>query len=245
MSRRIKKTRKGKKQSKLSKILGIDRSKYDVVRLLHGKMTPKEIEHVVPTLVRDRDFYKQINLSTDKTFVDYYDVNLPFLDLNKNLAWCVGILSYHSEKLEKFRSLEHKLQGLLLQEKFDDAIDVIDKIDDICGLSVYSIGLKDSIYKLSGQEEKHNDLISSISEDKNFNGFFKTICKYAMDRYDDSSLSITSSESTKKQILRTMDEDFSSFLIYKITPKDYLSDLDIDYNIVLEYEKRCSLIDIY
>ncbi|MEF1341437.1 hypothetical protein REH81_32585, partial [Vibrio rotiferianus] len=107
------------------------------------------------------------------------------------------------------------------------------------------IGLKSSIYKISGQEEKHNELTSRVSEDKNFNGFFKTICKYAMDRYDDSSLSITSSESTRKQILRTMDEDFSSFLIYKITPKDYLSDLEIDYNIVLEYEKRCSLIDIY
>ncbi|EOB2845654.1 hypothetical protein ACIL2R_000368 [Vibrio vulnificus] len=245
MSRRIKKPRKGKKQSKLSTILGIDRSKYDVVRLLHGKMTAKEIEHVVPTLVRDRDFYKQINLSVDKTFSDYYDINLPFLDLNKNLAWCVGVLSYHSEKLKKFRSLEQKLQELILEEKFDNAINVIEDIDDICGLSVYSIGLKSSIYKLSGQEEKHNDLISRVSDDKNFNGFFKTICKYAMDRYDDSSLSITSSESTRKQILRTMDEDFSSFLIYKITPKDYLSDLEIDYNIVLEYEKRCSIIDIY
>lgn len=245
MSRRTKKPRKGKKQSKLSKVLGIDRSRYDAVWLLHSMMTAKEIEHVIPILIRDRDFHKQINLSTDKAFTDYYDINLPFLDLNKNLAWCVGVLSYHSEKLEKFKSLEQKLQVLILEEQFDDAINIVEEIDDICGLSVYSIGLKASIYKFSGQEKKHNDLISRVTEDKNLSGFFKTICKYAMDRYDDSSLSITTSESTRKQILRTMDKDFSSFLIYKITPKDYLSELDIDFNIVLEYEKRCSIIDIY
>ena len=245
MSRKIRKPRKGKKQSKLSKVLGVDRSKYDIVRLLHGKMSAKELEHVVPSLARDRDFSKQINLSADKNFRNYYDINLPFLELDKNLAWYIGVLDYHSNRLKKFAGLERKLQQLILDEKFDQAISVTEEIDEICGLSVYSIGLKASIYKISGQEEKHNALISRVSENENVNGFFKTICKYAIDRYDDSSLSITSSESTRKQILRTMDEDISSFLIYKITPKDYLSDLEIDFNIVLEYEKRCSIIDMY
>lgn len=245
VSRKVKKPRKGKKQSKLSKVLGIDRSKYNVVRLLHAKMTAKEIEYVIPILVRDRDFYKQINLSTDKAFTAYYDINLPSLELSKNLAWCVGILNYHSEKLKKFEELEHKLQVHILEEKFSDAINVIEEIDNVCGLSVYSIGLKASIYKFSGEEKKYNELLTKISEDKNLNGFFKTICKYVIDRYDESSLNITTSESTRKQILRTMDEDFSSFLIYKITPKDYLSDLDIDYNAVIEHEKRCSIIDVY
>ncbi|MEX6338923.1 hypothetical protein AB6F89_20045 [Providencia hangzhouensis] len=240
-----KKPRRGKKQSKLSRILGVDRTKHNVVMYLHKELSSREIENIVPSLAKHRDFSKQINLSLDKDFTDFYDITLPFLELDKNLAWCIGVLKYHSDKLTEFGTLEEKLQRFILNENYADALDTLDTIDNICGISLYSIGLRSSIYKISGQEKEHSNFISKIIDNKKLNGFFKTICKYSMDRYDESSLNITSAESTKKQILRTMDKDFSSFLIYRITPKDYLSELQINYNIVLEHEKRCSIIDIY
>ncbi|MGF1838645.1 hypothetical protein [Vibrio atlanticus] len=236
---------RGKKQSKLSKILGIDRTKYNVVSHLHYQMTGKEIENAVPTLAKHREFSKQINLSVDNNFTNFYDINLPFLDLSKNLSWCIGVLTYHSDRLAKFRDLENVLQSLLLTEDYEQSLLTLDEIDKLCGISVYSLGIRSSIYKISGEDALHTELMSKILDSGQYNSFFKTICKYSMDRYDESSINITSATSTRKQILRTMDEDFSSFLIYKITPKDYLSEIKIDFNVVLEYEKRSSIIDLY
>ncbi|WP_212578650.1 hypothetical protein, partial [Vibrio parahaemolyticus] len=71
-------SRKGKKQSNLSKVLGRDRSRYNVVACFHLELSASEIENAVSLISKRGDFSKQINLSLNSDFKDYYDVNLPF-----------------------------------------------------------------------------------------------------------------------------------------------------------------------
>ena len=238
-------SRKGKKQSNLSKVLGRDRSRYNVVACFHLELSASEIENAVSLISKRGDFSKQINLSLNSDFKDYYDVNLPFCDLSKNVSWCLGVLIYHKNIVKIFTMLERKLQYMILNEDYVEALRNLDEIDQCCGMSTWSLGIRSSILKLMDDDNNHTELVKSILENPKYNGFFKTICKYTFDRYDESYINISTAESFRKQLIRTLDSEVSDFLIYKITPKNYLSDYDIDFNSVLDNEKRSSIIDIY
>lgn len=240
-----KKSRKDKKQNNLSKILNRDRKRYNLVPIVHKELNYSEIESSIPFLAKFYEYKEQINLSLTPNFTKFYSVKLPISDLRTNLAWCTGTVVYHKDRLKKFRELEDILQNYLLSEDYKSAINTLDNIDNICGLSTWSLGIRGSILKISDKNLDYSNFIESVMKNENYNDFFKTIFKYTVDRYNESSIHISSAESFKKQLIRTLDEDLSSFLIYKITPKDYLSDFKINYNGIFENEKRSSIIDIY
>lgn len=242
---KAKKSRKNKKQSKLSKVLSGSKNQFSVLNKFHKELSCFEIERSVPALSKHPFFSKQINLGTDQSFTEFYDAILPSCDLPHNLSWSLGVLKNHQEKIRTFQELESQIEEHLLLDNYDRAIEILDIIDSTCGISTWSLGIRGSVYKLSGDHESHSNLLQSIIENKNYNDFFKTICKYVLDRYDDSSIHISSADSLRKQLLRTLDDELSSFLIYKITPKDYLSEYKIDFNSVIDYEKRMSIIDLY
>ncbi|MGL5257928.1 MAG: hypothetical protein ACRC76_12940 [Proteocatella sp.] len=229
----------------MSKVLSKSKTQHSAIVNFLNDLSGFEIERSVSILSKHPYFNKQINLGVDKGFTEFYEPILPSCDLSKNLSWSLGILRHHKERISAFQKLELQIEECLLLDNYEKAIEILDVIDQTCGISTWSLGVRGSVYKLSGDNDSHSKLLQDIIDNNKYSDFFKTISKYVVDRYDESSIHVSSADSLIKQLLRTLDDELSSFLIYKIAPKDYLSEYKIDYNSVIDYEKKMSIIDLY
>ncbi|WP_143691117.1 hypothetical protein [Wohlfahrtiimonas populi] len=234
-----------KKVNNLSRYVLSVKNKSSWVQRYHKCLNYDEIERLIGRVSIFPEFSEQINLSLNSNFSLFYNVNLPLSDLRVNLAWCVGVVTHHEKRIKKFRKLEEKLEEQILIENYEASIEILDEIDRECGLSTWSIGIRGSILKISGEEVKYFKLISDLNNNKGYSDFFKVLLKYIVDRYDENNIHTSLADTFRKQIMRFPDDEFKSFLLYKITPKDYLLDFEINYNGVLKYEKQSSIIDIY
>jgi hypothetical protein len=237
--------RRSKKQSKLSKILSSSKNQYKVKQDLFTDLSPIELLSSLEKIANRPLFAPLINLTSNGDCSSIYDRTTPETELEKSLYWITGLLLHHCDKLNKFLGLEKEVTNAILEENTSHAIDLLNNIDSECGVSTWSIGLRCSILQLSGDPGGVKTFLDQLDAQFTFNDYFKTIRSYVSNRFDSSTLIISSGNSLRNQIQRSIEGSLESFLIYKIVPRNYTQDLKLSFTDILNHEKNSSIIDLF
>jgi len=215
-------------------------------RAYFTKLTPSEVRLNLPNVASNPHFKSAINLTQKKKYDDVYSALTPRTNLSVSINWAIGLLLYQHKLINEFIKLEDKITKSILEEDYTQALQYLDEVDSKCGLSSWSIGIRGSIYGIEHKfEESQKYLQDKIYDESNDNDIFNVVCKYAIDKYDNNSLQVSSGATLRNQIIRSFHSELQHFLIYKIVPRDFSVDYKINYEHVLNYEKNSSLIDIF
>jgi len=251
-----------KKQSKLSRILGSTKLSSNlgwphVVKLTPAevshqfrrsyflKLTPSEVRSNIGNIACNHHFSAAIKLTVDGDCSDVYKGIIPDTKLLNSLNWIIGLIVYHKDIINKYIKLEDLVTKSILNENYDEALSLLDQIDDLCGVSTWSITIRGSVLSISDQYEKSQEFLKSIITKSNDNELFKSICRHLINRHNDSSMHVSSGIALRNQITRSIDGELQSFLIYKLVPKDFAYNYRINYEDILNFEKNSSLIDAF
>jgi hypothetical protein len=161
------------------------------------------------------------------------------------VAWCTGLLIWHRDRINEFIGLEKELSHCILFENHSRSIEILDEIDRICGISIWSISLRVSILKSAEKFDEASIFEKEIINFHSENGFFVAIVRNNISQKQDPALSFSRGGIIRRQIIRDFHGPIKDFLLYRIVPKDFIFDEWIEYKGVLEYEKDCSLIDAF
>lgn len=234
-----------KKQSKLSKVLNSSKNGLYLKLSYFNKLSPNEICNNVRNIANYPTFKTAVHLTLLDNYNFFYGALTPNTELIKVLNWSIGLITYHKKIIKQFIIIEDQLTKSILDGQYDKSISLLNELDQICGLSTWSIAIRGTILKLANQHNDSQDFLNKIFDKCCDNNFFKYICNSLINRYDDSSMILSSTSSLKYQLLRNYQGDFQTFLIYKIIPKDFSLDYNINYADVLNYEKNASIIDLF
>ncbi|MBT7841990.1 MAG: hypothetical protein HN742_08965, partial [Lentisphaerae bacterium] len=242
-----KKPRKGKhrRQSDISKILSVPGGAQRVRAAYFTRLSPGAIRANVPRVLRHPFFDPLINLTAKGDVKNVYGNVAPHTDMASSAGWIVGLLLHHKDKLSTFCSLEDRLTAAILRERHAKSMALLDEIDAVCGLSIWSIGVRGAVCKAGNLHDAAQAFLSSALNDCPDSGLFQVIARNVMNRADDSSMFISSSVSLRKQVLRSFHGELRDILIYKLVPRDFAFGYRVDFENVLNFEKNASIVDAY
>ena len=253
-------------QSKLSKILSSVRKtasvergykKYVTVQLSPAevsektrkayftKLTPSEVCSNVSKVTTNQHFIPAINLTTADNYERVYNQLTPDTDLMISLNWMIGLIIHKKDALNRFIELEESVTKLIFNESNDESIAMLDEMDEICGVSTWSLSVRFSVLKMAKKHSEAQEFLEGIYSKCGENEFFKFICRSMMNRYDSSGMLISSGPAFRNQVIRGFHDGLQNFLIYKVAPTDYSYDYKIKYEYILNDEKNSSIIDIF
>jgi len=238
--------KKSKKTKKISKIAGILFSSNDemtVRRKYFNDLTPELIYANIAKVKGHRFFKSIIDIRRNKDYSKFYAPLNPKTDFGKSLYWCLGILEVNKEKLCGYLDIENELCINILNSEFSEALDNLDKIDDVAGISLVSMTVRGGILSIADDSDSINELSKGIDEKSKDNDFFASVAKNIVSRHEDSGFFMSNSVSFRNQIIRNFDEELLHFLLYKLTLKEPLA--VYDYEHILNIEKNSTILDIY
>lgn len=230
-------------KSKVKNILRADKtSKYKLDQIFK-KLPLNELRFSVRELMNDATLSNVVKLNRKPNDANIYNYYVPDSSIEKSIYWSVGIFKNNLDKLQYFCDTEIRITNLILQEKFDLALTELNKLDEICGISIWSISLKATIYT---ELEKHSDikdLYKSMTEDLYKHNMYAVICSQVMFKsYTDDAV-IESRERLDKQLRNQFSDDLYYFLKYKIltfNPSEHYN-----FRHILDFEKNSTLIDLF
>ncbi|MCQ4313903.1 hypothetical protein NAV33_18705 [Pseudomonas stutzeri] len=235
------KVQKKRKQSNLSRVLASSKSAYQVRKNFFEKLDPVEIRSSVKSLASHIHFKQAISLK-DLKFSKRYMKQSPDTSLEKNIAWCLGVLELFKADLQIFLDTSSTVEQLILSEQLDEALQQLDFIDRSCGLSFWSIGIRSAILSISGRKEEKQLLLENYMNLADNNAFLKSITRMIINKFEENDGLSSESMFTEQKIKRTYSGPTLHLLMFKALPLN--TDFDYDYNHILNIEKHTSAIDI-
>ncbi|HCH3378121.1 TPA: hypothetical protein NKU34_000673 [Vibrio parahaemolyticus] len=235
-----------KKKSQIRNILRTDRSEYYKLKRIFSSLSLSEIRSCTRELHQDQVFSKYVNLQKSNYTSRIYDYSIPETPLEKSLYWSMGVFINNIEKLRIFNKLEQEISDCILNDNLNKAVEILDEIDNYCGISTWSISLRSSILIESGERSKLNTFLERILSGIEPFSMFYVIVKHTVNK-NDSNDSIQENRTRIDRQLRTsfyLDSiDLYYFLKYKtlsFKPTD-----DYNFEHILNIEKNSTLIDLY
>ena len=166
------------------------------------------------------------------------------IDMDYLRKYFIKIFSEYNIYIEKYIELKNQYEKFLFLEKYTDALQIVDNIEDILGLSVWSISkrmfLFDKVYGL----EKHKRYLSELQNQSNNNIILSTL--FELESY--FAEANTSYSAYKKKL-----ESYSDVLQENEIIRKYI---DFRFNVEREFEKekiriayifdsQTSIVDMY
>jgi hypothetical protein len=242
----VRKKKQVKNNSQIKNILRTDRSEYYKLKRIFSSLSLSEIRSCTRELHQDQVFSKYVKLQKTDDIYRIYDYSVPETTLDKSLYWSMGIFINNIEKLRLFNKLEQEISDCILNDNLNKAIEILDEIDNYCGISIWSISLRSSILIESGERSKLNIFLENILSGIEQFSMLYVIVKQAVNK-NDSNDSIQENRTRIDRQLRTsfyLDSiDLYYFLKYKtlsFKPTD-----DYNFEHILNIEKNSTLIDLY
>lgn len=232
-------------QQKLSSILRRTANVSEVRLRFFAGLSAGELRESLKTIANSPVIRPLVNMTLRGKSNSCYVKKIPDLPLDKSVAWAVGIIQHHEERVNKFLDLELRLTEEILKNRLCGSLKILDEIDQLCGISTWSVGIRCSVLKLNGKNELSQEFYTDICEASTDNGFFTSICKLLSDRFDDSAMFMSRSSTLRTQVSRNFTGDLRSFLTYKVSPRNYTLDSLLDFKGVFNYELNSSLVDTY
>lgn len=241
MKANSKSIKKPREQSKLSRVLASSRSRSSVHKNFFLKLEPHEIRGSVKLLAKHRHFRSAIQLK-EGLFKDKYVKQTPDASLDKNVAWCLGVAEYFKSELQQFLDCELHIQECILDERYTDALAILDQVDAICGMSFWSIGIRSTLLSLLGDKEQKQALLTRLMGEAEDNAFLKSITRLIINKFEENDGISSGSSFTEQKIKRTYSGGTLHFLMFKSVPLN--NEFDYDYSDILNREKHTSIVDI-
>lgn len=240
MTKKKLKTKK-KEQSGLSRVLASSRHGETVRRNFFSKLEPREIRDSVSKISKHHHFISSIQLAKTN-FSDAYVRLTPDADLGKNIAWCLALLEIHAADIQQFLIREQEIEWCLLNDDTEQSIKLLDQIDAICGISLWSIGLRGSILSHSGRHAEKQEFLQRLNQASGANSFFKCIAALTANKYEAGDILSVESDFSEQKIKRTYTGNLLHFLMYKLLPLS--AEFKYDFKRIINYEKNSTAIDI-
>lgn len=235
------KVQKKRKQSNLSRVLGSGNTAYKVNKNFFEKLAPAEIRSSIKAVASHIHFKQAINLK-DLKFSARYRKQSPDTSLENNIAWCLGVLELFKADLQRFLDASSVIERLILNEDFEEALQQLDLIDNSCGISFWSIGIRSAVLSMSGRKEEKQLLLENHMNLAGDNAFLKSVTRMIINKFEENDGLSSESIFTEQKIKRTYSGSTLHFLMYKALPLN--TEFDYNYNDILNIEKHTSTIDI-
>lgn len=241
-SRRAKKFKKTKKQSKLSKILSSGYSKKEAQYHYLNDLSASEVRANVNNVLKHHYFKSALNLTKTASLSNMYSSKTVGTSLDRNIAWCLGLVEVHKADLQFALDLENEITAYILANQYNEALNDLNTIDSLCGVSIWSISIRGSLERRLGDEIHEGNTVTSVLDGANENQFLNYISRYVADYFNDSKIYFTSTNSLFLEINRCAHSDLRDFLLYRLLHVD--SRQEYDFNKVFNVEKNSSIIDV-
>ena len=235
-----------KNKSPIKNILRTNRSEYYKLNRIFSSLPLSDLRSCTRELYQDRNFSKYIKLHKNSEVSRVYDYSIPGTNLEKSLYWSMGVFMNNLDKLRFFNDKEQELSDFIINENYIRAIETLDEIDNICGISIWSISIRSSILIEIGQRAKLNDFINKILSNIEPFCLLDVIIRNTVNKTD-SNDSIQENRTRIDRQLRTtfyLDSvDLYYFIKYKtlsFKPTD-----TYEFEHILNIEKNSTLIDLY
>lgn len=231
-----------REQSSLSRVLASSKYGLNVQKYFFERLEPFEIRASVPKLVRHQHFKRAILLTRER-ISDRYLPQTPDAAIKKNLSWCLGVLEVHKEEVSYYLGQEKIVEACLLKGDVGGALESLDSIDDRCGLSMWSIGMRGSLLSYAGRQSDKQDFLQEIFKEAGDNRFFKSITTLIANRYEAGDILSAESDFSEQKIKRTYSGSVLHFLMYKLLPMSV--DFKYSFEEILNLEKNTTPVDIF
>lgn len=236
-----KKTKKKREQSQLSRVLASSSLRRKVQHNFFEKLEPHEIRVSVRQLSNHLHFRAAIKLK-DAPFKSKYVKQTPDTSLEKNIAWCLGIIEFYKAELQLFLDLEQKIQSCILSHNPIEAFGYLDQIDETCGISFWSIGIRSTLISIIEDKDQKQALLTKLLGEAEDNPFLRSITRIIINKFEENDGISSESSFTEQKIKRTYTGGTLHFLMFKAVPLN--NEYHYDYNDILNREKHSSSIDI-
>lgn len=241
MAKNKKKT--SQKTSPLSKVLFSTNKEKQMRVKFFSSLSAKEIYRSIPS-IKDHRFFKEItSLNRNVSFPKMYSGACPATDLEKSIYWSIGVIETNKDKIHQFICQEKLLTRMLLASEYDECLKILDQIDDLLGISLWSITLRGTVLSLIGDHDLKVEYIKHLDSISEKNSFLSAVIGSLSQRHVDYDVFIPNAKSFTSQIKRSFDGSLLHILLYRLTVRDYLEPLD--YEVIFNSEKGNSLVDLY
>jgi hypothetical protein len=241
MSRKAK-NRKGKHQSKLSKILSTSRSDRSALTKYFQNLSPIEMVDSFTKVSRHIYFIRATELTKKRCFSDTYQFLVPPSELEKSIAWCLSIIIHHKNIIQSHITLRKELSKAVLNFDYLSSVRILDEIDDKCGLSIWSVAARASIENRITELNSVGDTLQSLINEVD-DGLLSYIIKYSSDYYNEHDIFFTSIDTHIFDLDKSAPSRVKDFVVYKLFGIDF--ERSYDFEQLFNFEKNSSIIDIY
>ncbi len=232
---------KKREQSALSRVLASSNWQRVILDRFFSDLSAGDIYNSLKSIAGHRHFKQAIQLPR-QDYKNFYLRMTPNATLEKNIAWCLGLLETHKESVQYFLEKESEVVDSLLDGNQERLIGTLNDIDKTCGISMWSIGLRGSALAMAGMVDEKRNLHSEINERGNNNGFFKAVARLVANRYEDSDMLSSNSGFFEQKVKRGFSGETLHFLMYKVIPYNF--EFEYDFSHIINVEKNSSPIDI-
>ncbi|MEO8467738.1 MAG: hypothetical protein ABI640_20630 [Gammaproteobacteria bacterium] len=232
-----------KKISAITRVLAASNTKSIVLEQFFEKLTPGEIANSVPRISKHRHFRDAVQMTLAGVGPDIYRELTPAASLEKNAAWCIGLLRVHKDAIKFFVEREAAITADLLNGRDADVLRALDEIDSRCGLSAWSVTLRGAFYASTRRDHEQQAYLDDLWAKTKGNQFLQAVLINIYRRYNQTSKMSRDTRAEEFQIRRTEERGFLNFLMYRVF-QDYC-DFRFEYLHVLNFEKNASVVDMF
>lgn len=239
MSRK-RKAKSTKITPRINSVIGRARNETVAQHRFFSLLSPKEIYQNFRTLKNHPYFSQAIRLTKTMPVREMYKYRTLRVDIEKNLAWCLALIDFHAISLRKYNALRESFDKELLSGNTEKAIELLDEIDNECGVSVWSYITRTSIEGFIYDDElEKNDSFGSIKN----NNFLSYVAFYSGSYFTDPEIFTTSKNTHINDIKRSLGKELSDFFIYRFFRLE--SSEEVNFESILDIEKNSSIVDIF
>ncbi|MDK2763424.1 MAG: hypothetical protein KYX63_05430 [Alteromonas macleodii] len=234
---------KTKQSSKAKNILRSAISKRKKIKRIFEKLSLTELRHSTKDVFEDKELGDWVKLYRKKNDIRIYNYGIPDVSLPQSIYWSLGVIKNNINKIEIFSKKEKELNDLVLLQKWDQALKILDEVDELCGISTWSNSIRASIIAEKEDYSSLNELYKSLTSDLYEYNVYEVICRQAIFKtYHDETV-IESRDRLNRQLRNTFGDDLYYFLKYKILTFNPVEKYDFEH--IFNFELNSTLIDLY
>ncbi|MBL4275289.1 hypothetical protein H8F12_17220, partial [Vibrio fluvialis] len=233
----MRKKKQVKKNSQVKNILRANKTEFYKLKRIFSSLTLSEIRSCTRELHQDPVFSKYVQLQKSNDTYRIYDYSVPDTTLEKSLYWSMGIFINNIEKLSFYNDREQNLSDYILNDDYEKAIDTLDEIDNLCGISIWSISLRTSILIETGKRSKLNVFLEKVLQGTEEFSIFHVIVRQVLNKNDSNNSIQENRTRIDRQLRTTFYQDTIElyyFLKYKTLSFNPTDDYDFEYILNIE-----------